>query len=121
MINAPQEYNNPSARRDISAKLKHIDACLLAASQYDRSAGFEAVNLPHTAAAGLNLSDISLATKFLGHKLSAPLMIAPMTGGTELGALLNERWAKAAQKYGLALGLGSQRVALENPAARASF
>ena len=54
------------------------------------------------AAAGLALDNISTRASFLGHELRAPLMIAPMTGGMELGAILNERWAKAAEHFGLA-------------------
>lgn len=103
------------------AKLKHVQACLQPESQYIKSAGFDAVELKHEAAAGLCLGDISLKTEFLGHELSAPLMIAPMTGGMELGALLNERWAKAAGHFGLAMGVGSQRLALEDASLRTSF
>lgn len=104
-----------------SAKLKHVQACLSKESQYRKSAGFEEITLNHEAASGLALSDVSLATQFLGHKLKAPLMIAPMTGGMELGAVLNERWAKAAEFFGLCMGVGSQRLAIEDPSARASF
>ncbi|HXW52559.1 MAG TPA: type 2 isopentenyl-diphosphate Delta-isomerase [Myxococcota bacterium] len=103
------------------AKLKHVDACLLPASQYQKSAGFEHVTLEHQALAGLALKDVSLATEFLGHKLAAPLMIAPMTGGMERGALLNRRFARAAEHFGLAFGVGSQRLALEDPNVASSF
>lgn len=104
-----------------SAKLKHVQACLRDESQYRKSPGFEQVDLGHEAAAGLSLKTIDLCTTFLGHQLQAPLMIAPMTGGMELGAVLNERWARAAEYFGLAFGVGSQRLALENSAARSSF
>ncbi len=103
------------------AKIKHLDACLLPESQYVKSAGFEQVTLEHQPLAGLSLPEISLATTFLGHQLVAPLMIAPMTGGTERGALLNQRFAKAAEHFGIALGVGSQRLALENSTVAASF
>jgi isopentenyl-diphosphate delta-isomerase len=104
-----------------STKLKHVQACLRPESQYSKSAGFDRIELEHQAAAGLNLCDIALTTNFLGYTLKAPLMIAPMTGGMELGARLNERWAKAAEHFGLAFGVGSQRIALERPEARPSF
>ena len=38
-----------------------------------------------------------------------------MTGGTEKAKIINCRLAEAAQKYGLAMGVGSQRIAVENP------
>src|SRR6266478_6644742 len=108
-------------QRSEAAKLRHVQACLRADSQYLKGPGFDKVELGHEAAAGLSLADIDLSTVFLSHELKAPLMIAPMTGGMELGALLNERWARAAEHFGLAFGVGSQRLALENPDARASF
>ena len=103
------------------AKLRHVHACLRAESQYQKSPGFEQFELEHQATAALSLDKISIQTDFLKHKLKAPLMIAPMTGGMQLGALLNERWARAAEYFGIAFGVGSQRLALEDPSARASF
>lgn len=103
------------------SKLKHLSACLLPESQYKKSAGFDELTLEHQAAAGLSFNEISLATKFLGHNLDAPLMIAPMTGGMELGALLNMRWAKAAEHFNLAFGVGSQRLALMDSLVAKSF
>lgn len=102
-------------------KLKHIDACLLAESQYKKSAGFAEINLDHQAALSNDLNSISLKTNFLGKDLKAPLMIAPMTGGMEKGALLNRLWAKAAGHFGIALGVGSQRLALEDQSTEKSF
>ncbi len=61
-----------------------------------------------------NLDDINLSVNFLGKKLSAPLWISSMTGGTERAKLLNQRFAKACAKYGLAMGLGSCRPLLED-------
>ncbi len=103
------------------AKLKHVQACLMPESQYQKSAGFDAVDLVHQASAGLRLADVSLSTSFLGKQLRAPLMIAPMTGGTELAALLNQRWASAAEHFGLAFGVGSQRLMLKDDHVKASF
>jgi isopentenyl-diphosphate delta-isomerase len=108
-------------KQRIAAKLRHVHACLLPESQYEKSAGFEKIELVHEATAALALSEISTETVFLDHKLKVPLMIAPMTGGTELAALLNERWARAAEHFGIAFGVGSQRLALENNHVAHSF
>lgn len=103
------------------AKLKHIDACKLSLSQYEKTTGLALVELEHHAACALSLADVSLETSFLGAKLKTPLMIAPMTGGMEQGLLLNRLWAKASEHFGLSFGVGSQRLALEDERVKQSF
>lgn len=103
------------------AKLKHVQACLDERSQYEEGPGFDEVALTHESASELSLADISLETSFLGYSLKAPLMIAPMTGGIKLGAMLNERWARASHHFGIAMGVGSQRLALENDEVENTF
>jgi isopentenyl-diphosphate delta-isomerase len=102
-------------------KLKHIEACLLPDSQYKKSAGFENIDLVYNSLPEINLKDVCTKINFLNHSLKAPLMIAPMTGGLELGKILNERWAKAAEHFGIAFGVGSQRLAIEHEEVRKSF
>lgn len=102
-----------SKLRDPGAKIKHIDACLLAESQYEKSAGFERFELLNEAGFPIRLGDIDLSTTFCERQVSAPLMISPMTGGVERGAELNRLWAAIAEKFGLPMGVGSQRIAIE--------
>jgi isopentenyl-diphosphate delta-isomerase len=63
----------------------------------------------------LDLASVSTMTSFLGHRLNAPLLISSMTGGVERGWELTCRLASAAQALGCAIGVGSQRAALEQP------
>jgi isopentenyl-diphosphate delta-isomerase len=58
---------------------------------------------------------------FLGKSLGAPLLISSMTGGTERARTINFRLAEVAQHYKLAMGVGSQRVAVENPQVADTF
>lgn len=102
--------------RQPKAKLAHLEACLNPEVEYQKSTGLEEVILNNQAACDLCLNDVDLETQFFGKKLKAPLMIAPMTGGIERGYELNKLWARAAEYFGIAFGVGSQRVALENPA-----
>ena len=79
------------------------------------SAGWSDVQLVHHSLPATDLRAIDLTTDFLGHRLGAPLVIAAMTGGHQTAGDVNARLARAAQRHGLAMGLGSQRAALRNP------
>jgi isopentenyl-diphosphate delta-isomerase len=58
---------------------------------------------------------------FLGKQLKAPLLISSMTGGTDQAMQINRTLAEAAEICGIAMGLGSQRAAIENPALAPTF
>lgn len=77
--------------------------------------GLERYRFTHCCLPEINRDQIDLSTMFLGKTLAAPLLISSMTGGTEPARLINQRLAQTAQQYGLAMGVGSQRVAVENP------
>ena len=83
--------------------------------------GLERYRFPHQALPELSLDEISLQSRFLSHDLKAPLLISSMTGGTEDAAHINRTLAEAAQVLGIAMGLGSQRAALEDPGLQATF
>lgn len=78
--------------------------------------GFERYRFVHNALPELDLDAIDLSTTFLGHRLRAPLLISSMTGGVEDGWEITRRLAIAAQAFGIAIGVGSQRAAIEDPA-----
>jgi len=101
--------------RDPSAKLKHIEACLTQPVEYRKRTGLEAYELVNQALPEVSLAELDLSVLLAAKTLRAPLMIAPMTGGTEQGLTLNRRLAAAAERHGLAMSVGSQRVALERP------
>lgn len=103
-------------------KADHIRICLDENVQCDRiTNGLERYRFTHCCLPELNRDEIDLSTQFLGKTLGAPLLISSMTGGTEQAQLINTRLAIAAQRYGLAMGVGSQRVAEENPELRGTF
>ena len=80
-----------------------------------RGPGWADVHLVHSALPTADLSAVDLSTEFLGHRLRAPVAIAAMTGGHRGGGKVNARLARAAERFGLAMGLGSQRAALRSP------
>ena len=81
--------------------------------QDTRGTGFAAVRFVHDALPELSFDAIDLRTSFLGRNLSAPLMVSAMTGGTAEAARINLSIAEACGALGLALAVGSQRIAIE--------
>jgi isopentenyl-diphosphate delta-isomerase len=77
--------------------------------------GLENYHFLHQMAPEIDLNAVDTSVSFLGKKLQAPLLISSMTGGTEQAQLINRTLAEAAEMCGIAMGLGSQRAALENP------
>lgn len=105
-----------------SRKADHLRVCLEEDVQSRQiSTGLERYRFTHCCLPELNLTDIDLTCRFLGKPLKAPLLISSMTGGTEFAHCINSRLAIAAQTFGLAMGVGSQRVAVENPAVMPTF
>jgi isopentenyl-diphosphate delta-isomerase len=74
----------------------------------------EYVKLIHNALPELDYDEIDISTNFLKQKFSAPLIIDSMTGGAPEAARINGRLGELAEKYGFAMGLGSQRAGLES-------
>jgi isopentenyl-diphosphate delta-isomerase len=94
------EHLHLGARRDVDSRA---------------APGWADVRLAHEALPVADLDEIDLGADFLGHRLRAPLMIAGMTGGHSAAREVNVVLAAAADRHGLAMGLGSQRAALRSP------
>jgi len=96
-------------------KLDHLLICIEQdVSTQGTSTGLERYRLRHCALPELNLRDIDLGSRFLGKHLKAPLLVSAMTGGTARAREINRSLARAAQAFGIAMGVGSQRTAIEN-------
>jgi len=78
------------------------------------STGLDDYAFMHQALPQLDLKDVDISTELFGKKLNAPLLISSMTGGTEEAGAINRILAAAAQEAGIAMGLGSQRTAIED-------
>jgi len=103
-------------------KKEHIRVCLEEDVRHPRlTTGFEDLRLPYAGLPELSLADVDLRCEMAGKRLSMPFMVLGMTGGAALSGTINRNLARAAQRSGVALGLGSMRVALENPEAAESF
>jgi len=83
--------------------------------------GLENYRFTHEALPELDLNRIDTTLKLFGKKLNSPILISSMTGGTSAAETINLRLAEAAQECGIAMGVGSQRAALEHPEQAATF
>ncbi len=77
--------------------------------------GLERYHFTHEALPELDLEAVDTTCTLFRKKLSAPILISSMTGGTEETGRINQRLAESAQECRVAMGVGSQRAALENP------
>lgn len=102
-------------------KTDHLQIARSGRGAFFRSTLLENVHLVHSALPEMALDEVDLRTTLLGHKLAAPIIITGMTGGTPEGRKINRALAAAAQKLGIAFGLGSQRPMLERPELAATY
>lgn len=100
-----------------SRKLEHLRISLNEPVQFrETTNGLERYRFVHQALPNLALDEIVLATTFFNKPLRAPLLISSMTGGAAEAERINLTLAAAAQATGIAMGLGSQRAAIEDAA-----
>jgi len=85
------------------------------------STGFEKIQLRHNALPDMDFGRVNTSLTLFNKQLAAPILISSMTGGTAAGAAFNRTLALAAEQCGIAMGVGSQRAAIENPDIADSF
>ncbi len=96
-------------------KEEHIHINLDQDVQFPRlTTGLERYAFMHQALPELNLSEIDIQTTVFGQQLSSPLFVSSMTGGTRMARDINFTLAEAAQELNIAMGVGSQRAAIED-------
>lgn len=67
------------------------------------------------------MDEIDLSCTFLGKKLGLPLVVNAITGGTKQAEEINYHLARLAQKYGLAMAVGSQTISIDDPELASTF
>jgi len=75
----------------------------------------------HQALPEIDFAEIDTSVEFLGKRLAAPLLVSCMTGGTAIAGDINRNLAAGAEACGVAVGVGSQRKALEDPVKADTF
>jgi isopentenyl-diphosphate Delta-isomerase len=97
-----------------SRKSDHIRINLVKDVRSTLTTGLEKYQFIHRALPELNLSEVDTRQKIFGKILRAPILISSMTGGTPEASIINQTLAAAAEKCGVAMGVGSQRAAIED-------
>jgi len=102
-------------------KQRHLELSLEENVQSDIGTGFEDVRLIHRSLPEIDLDEVSTEIELFGKKLSSPLIVSAITGGTDYAKKINSALASAVEEHGLGIGVGSQRIALENPSVADTF
>lgn len=96
-------------------KDEHLRICLEENVSSNISAGFETVRLKVNALPELDFAQVDPSTELFGKKLSYPILISSMTGGSGKTKHFNQLFARTAAEFGIAMGVGSQRAAIVHP------
>lgn len=102
-------------------KAEHLDLAQRMSDEVSGSAGWSDIHLVHQALPSIDADMIDISTVLLGRRLSFPLIIPGMTGGHPGAVEVNRLLASSAEKVGVAIGVGSQRAALEYPELTKSY
>jgi isopentenyl-diphosphate Delta-isomerase len=105
----------PKVTQISSRKTDHIRINLNEDVRSGLTTGLERYRFIHRALPDLNLEDVDTDLRLFDRALKAPILISSMTGGTREARKINRILAEAAQETGVAMGLGSQRAAIEQP------
>ena len=102
-------------------KKNHIEISLSKDVSSSLASGFEQIALIHRALPEINLDEVDTTLQILEKKISFPLLISSMTGGTPQAAKINRNLAQAAENQKVAFAVGSQRAAIEDPQTSDTF
>jgi isopentenyl-diphosphate Delta-isomerase len=105
-----------------SRKREHVAIALSRDVSFrTRSAGFEAWDFVHNALPECDVADIDPHAVFLNRTLSFPLIVSSMTGGYPDALKINRQLAEVCAEKRLAMGVGSQRQAIDSSAYHRTF
>ncbi len=102
-------------------KIEHVNIALGQDISVAQNANWNDIQFVHQALPEVDLDEIDTSVSFFGHRLRYPIFISSLTGGHDDVTSINRNLARAAEHYGLALGVGSQRAGIVNPEVIGSY
>ena len=96
-------------------KAEHVSVALQRDVAVPQPSSWQDIRLIHQALPEVDLDAVDTSVAFLSKTLRAPIFISSMTGGHPDVAIINARLAQAAEEFGLAMGVGSQRAGIVSP------
>ena len=102
-------------------KIEHVSVALEQGIAVPQHANWSDIRFVHQALPEVDLDEIDTTVSFLGHTLRYPIFMSSLTGGHPDVTSINANLSRAAEQYGLALGVGSQRAAIVNPDVASSY
>lgn len=93
-------------------KAEHVNVSLQHEVAVPQQSSWQDIRLIHQCLPEVDLEAVDTSVSFLGKTLRAPIFISSMTGGHPDVQIINDRLARAAEEFGLAMGVGSQRAGI---------
>ena len=98
-------------------KKDHIFLSLKKENEASGANGFSSVQLPHSALPEMDFSEVDISSQIFNRTLKTPFVVTGMTGGWEGSLEINRNIARACEKKGWIMGVGSQRRQIFDSAA----
>jgi len=98
-------------------KAQHLEICV-DQDEYSVETGrtrLDEVHLVHHSLPELDAAAVDPGLEFLGHRITMPVFISSMTGGSSAGYQTNKDLAAVAQQLGIPVGMGSIRILFRKP------
>jgi isopentenyl-diphosphate delta-isomerase len=111
-----KERKEFSTRKD-----EHISIALAESSPVELDSGFKNYRLEHNALPEVNFSEIDTSLNVLGRRMNLPIMISPITGGSEKSKKINKSLSELANDFKIGFAVGSQRGALTNSSLEVTY
>ncbi|GHU11628.1 isopentenyl-diphosphate delta-isomerase [Alphaproteobacteria bacterium] len=99
--------NKISSRKD-----EHISIALSESPSVELDPGFKDYRFEHNALPEVDFSEIDTSVNVLGRKMNIPMMISPITGGSDKSRKINKALSELANDFRIGFAVGSQRCAL---------